>query len=109
MTGALVEYIQAVLQRSWKGFGVVLADFFVSGLSAAVVNSALKYLTNSITVAFRQRLTQCVPQPPSLPVRELSPLDSQQTSSLDGVGADAGTSMTSILKTTTTTRQRCCG
>ena len=35
---------------------MVLGDFFVSGVAASVVNSALKYL-NSITVAFRQRLT----------------------------------------------------
>jgi hypothetical protein len=59
--GTWLKSTQAVLQRSWRGFAVVLSDFFVSGLSAAVVNSALKYLTNSITVAFRQRLTQCVP------------------------------------------------
>ena len=31
---------------------MVLGDFFVSGVAASVVNSALKYLTNSITVAF---------------------------------------------------------
>jgi ABC-type uncharacterized transport system fused permease/ATPase subunit len=37
-----------------------LGDFFVSGVAASVVNSALKYLTNSITVAFRQRLTTYV-------------------------------------------------
>ena len=51
---------QAVLDRNAKLFGIVMADFFVSGLAASVINSALKYLTNSITVAFRQRLTTCV-------------------------------------------------
>ena len=49
--------LQAVMERSWKKFFMVLGDFFVSGVAASVVNSALKYLTNSITVAFRQRLT----------------------------------------------------
>ena len=52
--------LQAVMERSWKKFFMVLGDFFVSGVAASVVNSALKYLTNSITVAFRQRLTAYV-------------------------------------------------
>jgi len=52
--------LQAVMERSWKKFFLVLGDFFVSGVAASVVNSALKYLTNSITVAFRQRLTTYV-------------------------------------------------
>ena len=54
--------LQAVMERSWKKFFMVLGDFFVSGVAASVVNSALKYLTNSITVAFRQRLTTYVHQ-----------------------------------------------
>ena len=49
--------LQAVLEHSWRNFSLVMMDFFMSGVGAAVVNSALKYLTNSITVAFRQRLT----------------------------------------------------
>lgn len=52
--------LQAVMERSWKKFFFVLGDFFVSGVAASVVNSALKYLTNSITVAFRRRLTAYV-------------------------------------------------
>lgn len=52
--------LQAVMERSWKKFFFVLGDFFVSGVSASVVNSALKYLTNSITVSFRERLTERV-------------------------------------------------
>ena len=52
--------LRAVMERSWKKFFFVLGDFFVSGVSASVVNSALKYLTNSITVSFRERLTERV-------------------------------------------------
>ena len=52
--------LQAVMERSWKKFFYVLGDFFVSGVAASVVNSALKYLANCITVAFRQRLTTYV-------------------------------------------------
>eukprot|EP00240_Pyramimonas_obovata_P000613 CAMPEP_0118944558 /NCGR_PEP_ID=MMETSP1169-20130426/40534_1 /TAXON_ID=36882 /ORGANISM="Pyramimonas obovata, Strain CCMP722" /LENGTH=576 /DNA_ID=CAMNT_0006890067 /DNA_START=192 /DNA_END=1918 /DNA_ORIENTATION=- len=52
--------LKAVLDKNAKLFGIVLTDFFVTGLAASVVNSALKYLTNSITVAFRQRLTTYV-------------------------------------------------
>ena len=52
--------LQAVMERSWKKFFFVLGDFFISGVSASVVNSALKYLTNSITVSFRERLTERV-------------------------------------------------
>ena len=36
-----------------EGFSLVLGDFFVSGVAASVVNSALKYLTNAI----RRRLS----------------------------------------------------
>jgi len=49
--------LRAVMDRDWLAGTVVLADFFVSGVAAAVVNSALKYLTNSITTCFRERLT----------------------------------------------------
>ena len=49
--------LRAVMERDWVGGTVVLTDFFVSGVAAAVVNSALKYLTNSITTCFRERLT----------------------------------------------------
>lgn len=45
------------MHRSWTEFGTCLADFFVTGLAASVVNSSIKYLTNGITVAFRGRLT----------------------------------------------------
>ena len=34
--------LQAVMERSWKKFFMVLGDFFVSGVAASVVNSALK-------------------------------------------------------------------
>ena len=49
--------MRCVMERDWRGVQVVMADFFVSGVAAAVVNSALKYLTNSITTCFRERLT----------------------------------------------------
>jgi ATP-binding cassette subfamily D (ALD) protein 3 len=52
--------LKAVLDRNSKKFYIVLADFFVTGLAASVINSALKYLTNSITISFRQRLTRYV-------------------------------------------------
>ena len=51
--------LQAVMERSWKVF-LRAGRLFVSGVSASVVNSALKYLTNSITVSFRERLTERV-------------------------------------------------
>ncbi|EEH53990.1 ATP-binding cassette superfamily, partial [Micromonas pusilla CCMP1545] len=54
--------LQAVMEHSWKKFGIVLGDFFVSGVAASVVNSALKYMTNSISLSFRQRLTTYVHQ-----------------------------------------------
>ena len=54
--------LQAVMERSWKKFFFVLGDFWVSGVAASVVNSALKYLTNGITVSFRERLTAHVHQ-----------------------------------------------
>lgn len=52
--------LRAVMERSWKKFFLVLGDFFVSGVCASVVNSSLKYLTNEITVSFRERLTERV-------------------------------------------------
>eukprot|EP00854_Cymbomonas_tetramitiformis_P027049 gene27049-33277_t len=54
---AFVLRIVAVMEKSWKKFAYCMADFYVTGCAASVVNSALKYLTNSITVSFRQRLT----------------------------------------------------
>mmetsp|Transcript_22235 Transcript_22235/g.75493 ORF Transcript_22235/g.75493 Transcript_22235/m.75493 type:complete len:659 (-) Transcript_22235:114-2090(-) len=52
--------LTAVLERSWTKFGLCLSDFFVTGVCAAITNSALKYFTNSITVEFRQLLTERV-------------------------------------------------
>ena len=40
--------LQAVMERDWRGLLTNMADFFVSGVAAALVNSSLKYLTNSI-------------------------------------------------------------
>ena len=48
------------MERSWNHFLFVLADFYVCGIAASVVNSSLKYLTNSITVNFRHNLTKHV-------------------------------------------------
>ena len=52
--------LRAVMERSWSKFGYVLGDFFVSGLAASFVNSSLKYMTNSVTSSFRERLTEKV-------------------------------------------------
>jgi hypothetical protein len=52
--------LRAVVQRSWPDFGTALVDFFISGAAASVVNASLKYLSNSITVSFRRRLTRAV-------------------------------------------------
>jgi ATP-binding cassette subfamily D (ALD) protein 3 len=49
-----------VVHKSWPEFGACLADFFITGLAASVINSGLKFLTNAITVAFRRRLTEYV-------------------------------------------------
>jgi ATP-binding cassette, subfamily D (ALD), member 3 len=49
--------LRAVMERDWLSGAVVLTDFFISGVAAAAVNSALKYMTNSITTCFRERLT----------------------------------------------------
>jgi|TARA_B110000483_G_scaffold243106_1_gene331335 ATP-binding cassette subfamily D (ALD) protein 3 len=54
------EGLQAVMERSWNHFLFALADFYVCGIAASVVNSSLKYLTNSITVNFRHNLTKHV-------------------------------------------------
>ena len=43
------------MERDWQGLLTNMADFFVSGVAAALVNSSLKYLTNSITTRFRER------------------------------------------------------
>ena len=51
---------QAVVHKSWPEFGACLADFFITGLAASVINSGIKFLTNGITVAFRRRLTEYV-------------------------------------------------
>lgn len=54
------EGLKAILNRSWRKFGETVFDFLLTGAAASIVNSSLKYLTNSITVAFRTRLTQFV-------------------------------------------------
>jgi ATP-binding cassette, subfamily D (ALD), member 3 len=54
------EGLQAVMERSWNDFLFVLADFYVCGIAASIVNSSLKYLTNSITINFRHNLTKHV-------------------------------------------------
>lgn len=50
--------LSAVLKRDIFGFLTCLFDFWLCGVTASVVNSALKYLTNCITVSFRERLTR---------------------------------------------------
>jgi len=52
--------ISAVMERSWKLFAVSLCDFGFSGVLAAIVNSALKYLSNLLSIYCRQRLTRHV-------------------------------------------------
>ena len=52
--------LRAVIEQSWAGFFVCLSDFFVTGVAGSVVNSALKYLTNSMTVQWRENLTRHV-------------------------------------------------
>ena len=50
--------LSAVLKRDVFGFLSCLCDFWLCGVTASVINSALKYLTNCITVSFRERLTR---------------------------------------------------
>jgi len=52
--------LQAVVEKSWRNFFLILADFFLTGVGSALVNSALKYLTNNITTAMRENLTNYV-------------------------------------------------
>ncbi len=52
--------ISAVVDRSWSQFAVCLTDFGCTGVIAAIVNSALKYLSNLLSIYFRQRLTRHV-------------------------------------------------
>jgi ATP-binding cassette, subfamily D (ALD), member 3 len=52
--------LSAVLKRDIFGFLTCLCDFWLCGVTASVVNSALKYLTNCITVSFRERLTRYI-------------------------------------------------
>eukprot|EP00300_Choanocystis_sp_HF-7_P037494 c53660_g1_i1.p1 GENE.c53660_g1_i1~~c53660_g1_i1.p1 ORF type:complete len:649 (-),score=151.27 c53660_g1_i1:210-2117(-) len=52
--------LREVMNRSTKGFARCLIDFFLSGLAASVINSALKYLTNLITVRIRLNLSRHV-------------------------------------------------
>ena len=54
------EGIKAVMHRSLSGFVRCLIDFSLTGLVAGVVNSALKFHTNLLTVRFRTRLTKHV-------------------------------------------------
>eukprot|EP00301_Raphidiophrys_heterophryoidea_P014853 c23325_g1_i1.p1 GENE.c23325_g1_i1~~c23325_g1_i1.p1 ORF type:complete len:644 (-),score=135.51 c23325_g1_i1:100-2031(-) len=52
--------LREVMRKSWIGFARCMFDFFMSGVAASVVNSALKYLTNLITVRFRLNLSHYV-------------------------------------------------
>jgi len=52
--------LKSVINQSWPAFFVCLSDFFVTGVAGSVVNSALKYLTNSMTVQWRENLTRHV-------------------------------------------------
>ena len=54
------EGIKAVMHRSLSGFARCLIDFSLTGVVAGVVNSALKFHTNLLTVRFRTRLTKHV-------------------------------------------------
>ena len=54
------EGIKAVMHGSLSGFARCLLDFSLTGLVAGVVNSALKFHTNLLTVRFRERLTNHV-------------------------------------------------
>jgi len=52
--------LREVMRKSWIGFARCMFDFFASGIIASIVNSALKYLTNLITVRFRLNLSHYV-------------------------------------------------
>jgi len=56
------EGLKAVVNKSWPQFRSGLLDFFLTGTCAALVNSSIKYLNNSISVTFRRRLTLYVHQ-----------------------------------------------
>jgi hypothetical protein len=56
------EGLKAVVNKSWPQFRSGLLDFFMTGTCAALVNSAIKFLNNSTSVAFRRRLTLYVHQ-----------------------------------------------
>ncbi len=51
---------KCVIERSPKHFWIIFTTFVLTGGCASVVNSGLKFLTNAITVAVRQRLTRYV-------------------------------------------------
>ena len=50
--------LKSVLNRSWKEFSTAMVDFFFTSVAASFVNSTLKYLANTISVRFRERLTK---------------------------------------------------
>jgi len=54
------DALECIALRSWSKFYEVLADFFVSGIAAAVTNSGLKYLSNMVATCFRRNLTKHV-------------------------------------------------
>ena len=56
------EGLKAVVNKSWPQFRSGLLDFFLTGTCAALVNSSIKFLNNSTSVAFRRRLTLYVHQ-----------------------------------------------
>uniref|UniRef100_A0A7S3YWF6 ABC transporter domain-containing protein n=2 Tax=Lotharella globosa TaxID=91324 RepID=A0A7S3YWF6_9EUKA len=54
--------LKIILERSPRLFWSTLTNFAITGAAASLVNSGLKFLTNAITVAFRERLTRYVHQ-----------------------------------------------
>jgi len=54
------DALVCIASRSWKKFYAILADFFVSGVAAAVTNSGLKFLSNMVATSFRKNLTAYV-------------------------------------------------
>eukprot|EP00467_Chlorarachnion_reptans_P012155 CAMPEP_0114509212 /NCGR_PEP_ID=MMETSP0109-20121206/13076_1 /TAXON_ID=29199 /ORGANISM="Chlorarachnion reptans, Strain CCCM449" /LENGTH=736 /DNA_ID=CAMNT_0001688323 /DNA_START=90 /DNA_END=2300 /DNA_ORIENTATION=- len=52
--------MRCIITRDKKVFWFFLANFFLTGIASAIVNSGLKFLTNAVTTAFRNRLTHHV-------------------------------------------------
>ena len=50
----------AVVNASWRQGARVLVDFTLTGMLSSVINSGLKYNTNSLKTLWRERLTRYV-------------------------------------------------